>query len=250
MLGGVTWRWLGYRRLAEHIEGALPVEPSYEHETMRRYATIARGLADLVGAVAVRGLHEPFQLPEVATAGAPPRLVASLAKSRARQTADLVDQAASDRLDPGLTDSGFNGQALVEWKTSPQACGCSLGWQLQGGDFRLFVASTLNHGTSAELRESRSAHAWKAHREWFDWTRVDGVLGGAVTADLPREPRKLNPYAPDFVYRYKRLPSITVQQLVDVTERLADLVETRTSFNPLSDDSEPGGRDAPTWAAW
>lgn len=111
----------------------------------------------------------------------------------------------------------------MEWRTGPQSCLCSLGWQLQGDDLRLFVDAGTNLGTSPELRGARSAHAWEAHHAWFDWARVDDVLHSTATAERPAEAGKLNHYAPSFVYRYKRLPWITVQQRVDLTQRLVTL---------------------------
>lgn len=223
ILGGTEWTWLGYDRLADLIAASLPEDASYEAETMRRYTHVARGLAAMVDAVQISSSDDPFLLSAEKTAGVPDRLVASLAKARARHTSHLIEQAVAGKAEPGYTSSGFtNGSALVEWSALFLRCGCRPGWQQQGRDFRLFVITSQDTGRGPDVRRRREAHVQAEHLDWFDWTRVDAILGTKQVAARP-EAGGFNAYAPDFVYRNKPAPDITVQQLIDVTERLADL---------------------------
>jgi hypothetical protein len=222
-LGGVDWTWLGYDRLADLISESLPKDSSYEVETMRRYTRVARGLAAMISAVQISSPDDPFLLPAETTGGVPDRLVASLAKARARHTSHLVEEAVAGNDEPGYTSSGFsNGSALVEWSAAPLPCGCRPGWQQQGRDFRLFIITSQHAGRGPELRRDREAHVQAEHLDWFDWTPVDAILGTKQVAARPTA-GGFNAYAPDFVYRNKPAPDITVQQLIDVTEHLADL---------------------------
>jgi hypothetical protein len=219
-LGGVEWTWLGYDRLADLIEAVLPAHDSYEVETMRRYVHVARGLAGMVEAVRITGPDDPFLLPNDVTVGVPGRLVASLAKARARHVANLLDEAVVDKANHGCHASGFtNGNALVEWHAPPLPCGCRPGWQQQGRDFRLFVATDLHLGRGPELRRARENHVEAQHVQWFDWSRVDELIGATEVACRPAG-GGFNAYAPDFVYQNKPAPVITVDQMIKVTERL------------------------------
>jgi hypothetical protein len=222
-LGGIEWIWLGYDRLADLIAESLPEDASYEVETMRRYTHVARGLAAMIDAVQISSPDDPFLLSAAKTADVPDRLVASLAKARARHTSHLIEQALAGNAEPGYTASGFtNGSALVEWSTAPLPCGCRPGWQQQGRDFRLFVITTQDTGSGPDLRRSRETHVQAEHLAWFDWSRIDPILGTKQVTARPTA-GGFNAYAPDFVYRNKPVPDITVRQLIDVTERLGDL---------------------------
>ncbi len=222
-LGGIEWTWLGYDHLADLIAESLPEGASYEVETMRRYTHVARGLAAMIDAVQISSPEDSFLLSAEQTADVSDRLVASLAKARARHTSHLIEQAVAGNAEPGYTSSGFtNGSALVEWSAASLPCGCRPGWQQQGRDFRLFVITSRDTGRGPDLRRDREAHVQAEHLDWFDWSRVDAILGTKHVAARPTA-GGFNAYAPDFVYRNKPAPDITARQLIDVTERLADL---------------------------
>jgi hypothetical protein len=55
---------------------------------------------------------------------------------------------------------------------------------------------------------------------WFDFTVLCDVLGCADADVMPRRvrvpPDGFNKYDPDFVYRYRLLPDVTVSQFVDL----------------------------------
>lgn len=57
------------------------------------------------------------------------------------------------------------------------------------------------------------------HPQYFDFTTVDPALGTAQSPVWPKvtekKPTGFNKYDPDFIYRSKKVPSLTVKQLLD-----------------------------------
>lgn len=214
------WQWLSYTRLAERIRAAIPDEcASYECQTMRHYADVVDLLSDLVSRVVVTEPKETIGLPlDMEAALGDDRLASVMTKLRAHSVAGRVTVALREAgLGQGEVASGLtHSQSLVEWfiriGRAPEA---RAGWQLQENQFRLALIVPHLKGTEPGKREARFEFA-KANEDLFDFATVDGILG---TTKVPLMPTPsitshgFNRFDPDFVYRYKQTPDLTVEQL-------------------------------------
>ena len=220
-LGGVEWRWLSYKELAERIRCALtPGDSSYATETMRHYADVVDLLCELVGNVVVTDTNETVSLQDnVRKALSDGRLISAMGKLRAMTVAQRVSQAltaagiAETVVESGLTHS----LPWIEWfRAIGRAQGARAGWQLQGDRFQLAIKTPHLGGVLEAERQARYDFA-KANEDLFDFGLLDDILGTADSAaqPLPRpgNPLGFNRYDPDFVYRYKKTPDLTVAQL-------------------------------------
>jgi PD-(D/E)XK nuclease superfamily len=215
------WRWIGYKELAERIRSSLaPDDRSYATETMRHYADVVDLLCDLVASVVVTDSNETVSLPsDVQKALRDDRLTSSMGKLRAMTVAQRVRQAlnaagiAETVVESGLSHSlpRIEGFCAIGRAQDAQA-----GWQLQGGWFQLGIKTPHLGGVSKQERQNRYDFA-NANKDLFDFRCLDEILGtgGSATLPLPRpdNPLGFNRYDPDFVYRYKKTPGLTVAQL-------------------------------------
>jgi hypothetical protein len=220
-LGGSTWRWLSYKILAERIRSSLaPEDRTYPAETMRHYAIVVDLLSDLVQSVIVHDSNETVALPiNTMKALGDDRLMSSMAKLRARSVAQHVSHAlnAAGIKETAVESSLTNARPLNSWfLATARAPGARAGWQLQGDQFRLALITPHLEGRSEVARQARFDFA-KGNEDLFDFGYLDKILGteGLATKPLPSPSNSLgfNRYDPDFVYRYKLTPRITVCQL-------------------------------------
>jgi hypothetical protein len=215
------WRWIGYKELAERIRSSLaPDDRSYATETMRHYADVVDLLCDLVASVVVTDSNETVSLPsDVQKALGDDRLTSTMGKLRAKSVAQRISQALDEAgiadtfVESGLTKS----LPLLSWFHSiDRAPGAQVCWQLQDGQFRLALITPHLSGASEAERQARYDFA-KANEDLFDFVLLDDILGtaGSAAKPLPRpeNPLGFNRFDPDFVYRYKKTPYLTVAQL-------------------------------------
>ncbi len=219
-----AWRYLSYTELADRILDSLPGDTSYEVETMRRYAALARDLHDLVSAVDVRADSEPVWLPDnLLAAISSSQMRAALHKARAQRVAHVLNMAIPDLEQPAKGDMS-NSMPLVEALEYVHTRGMDLhlGWQLQGGQFRRAAVyhdeSIKGRGEeSRRLREDVS----RAHPEFFSFpTGLPQVRGGRS---------EYNHFAPSFVYRYVKTPDLMIAELKDAAATVhADIIRLRS----------------------
>jgi hypothetical protein len=220
-IGGREWQWISYRDLAKRIRSSLASSDlTYEAETMRRYSLVVDLLSDLVDHVVVMDSDEMVHLPtDVNDALGDDRLASTMAKLRARSVAHRIQQALDVAgINIGTVKSSLtNALPLIEWfcKTS-RAPGARTGWQLQGNQFRLALITPHLSGRTPSDRQARFDFA-KWNEDLFNFAPLDQILGTeeVLAKPLPRpnNPLGFNRYDPDFVYRYKSTPLITVSQL-------------------------------------
>jgi len=216
VIGRHEWRWLSYHALAESIRAALPKQDgSYAVETMRHYADVVDLLTKLVARAVVSDPSETVALPEhVRIVLAGNRLMSPMAKLRARSVAQYLSKSlCAAGVKEMKVGSGFtNGTSLNEWFSSVScAPDAKAGWQLQGDQFRLALITPSLAG-NAEKNISDRTEFGKKHENVFDFSNLDAHLG---TAYLPVQPikRTFGHYNPDFIYRYKKVPHLTLRQL-------------------------------------
>ncbi|SMH50433.1 hypothetical protein SAMN06295885_3537 [Rathayibacter oskolensis] len=213
------WRYLGYAELARRIEKALPADQSYEVETMRRYAALVEDLQHLVSSTDVVSEQERVWLSDAElSAVSSSQTRAALQKARAQRIARLISREVPGRhrdVEHGMTRS----VALVSCFEHIRIRGVDAwaGWQLQGAQFRRAVIfdDPAVRGRGAAFSERRAALA-RSLPELFVMPTV---------LELERAGRnEFNHYAPDFVYQYGRVPSLSVRRLLDAAAEIhADL---------------------------
>ena len=231
-LGGSTWRWLSYKELAKRIRSSLtPEDCTYPTETMRHYTRVIDLLSDLVQSVIVHDSSETVALPiNTMKALGDDRLMSSMSKLRARSVAQHVSQALNTAgiketaVESSLTNTLPLNSCFLSTSRAP---GAKAGWQLQGNQFRLALITPHLEGRSETTRQARFDFA-KANEDLFDFEYLDKILGteGSPTKPLPSTNNHLgfNRYDPDFVYRYKLTPHITVLQLEQAAVAVAKRV--------------------------
>jgi hypothetical protein len=218
---GGWWTWMSYTQLAERILEHLPDQDSYPVQTMRHYAHMVTALSLVVQECVVGDLYKSVDLPpRMASRISSPPLSSALRKMRARRVAamlqsDLLERTGVD----ALVDSDFrNGSAIItcaiELDTAGSGVPPRVGFQLQGNQFRLMAIlehlSTKAGGMLAGQVAWGSAHAWVFE---FD-DELDELLGSTGLA-MPNAAKGFNKFAPDFIYRYKKVPALTYLQLLD-----------------------------------
>lgn len=219
-IGGHEWRRLDFRYLAERIREAVPPEDqAYESQTMRRYADVVELLTDVVEEVVVSEPEEPVSMPPDVEEALGERLASTLSKLRALSVAQELTQALKEAaVELTEVESGYSkGEPHLSWFAPIDAApGARAGWQLQGGQFRLALVTPHLHGKTAAKREDRFAFA-RANEGLFDFGAIDEILGTSeaplMPAPVPGKPLGFNRFDPNFTYRYKRAPDLTVAQL-------------------------------------
>jgi hypothetical protein len=211
------WQHLDYAALAVRIGKALPNSSTYEVETMCRYATLCGDLHALLSATEVATDDETVWLPEHLLAPiSSSQMRAALQKARAARIARTLNDAL-DLQDPAKGDMS-RATPLVEVLESVQVGGMALklGWQFQGNQFRRAVVfeDPAVQGHDAASRDVREGLA-RANPEFFELPEHLGGAGGR---------REFNHFAPSFVYRYVKVPGLTIRQLLELARDIHESV--------------------------
>lgn len=237
----IVWHHLSFETLAESLELAFDGTPdSYEVETVRRYCTVLRGLSALMARAAIGGLQEGAFLDAVALAESlPKQAVTGLVKARAAHVAATLSEALAEMgISAGVVDSGLShSHPQVSWFIRTRAGGQEIlsGWQYQEGVLRLAVVLKHLAGKGQPAKLNRAEFA-RRYPELFSFDHLDAILGTTGTA-LSSSSKQEGPFGhfdPDFVYRYKKIAGLSVQQLLDLTvAHVAHLERLSTSSSVI-----------------
>lgn len=214
-VGEDRWRWLSYGELAERITSEYWDETDFEPLIFAHESRLLGLLDRLAGAVSIKSLDEPFELPaEVREHLAKAGLADAAGKMRGHQLRRLIrERYDAEGLQPQLLEVSFTrGQPLVSayWEL---ANGDSVGWQLQGRQWRLAMILRSLAGRDAAAISQRAEYA-AGQTGWFDFAAFFQTMG---LPDGATEQRPFNHYSPDFVYRYRSLgPGASVGSLVEL----------------------------------
>jgi hypothetical protein len=213
---GSTWRHVSYGDLAERLADQVEVvraQDRYGGDTLDHYVGLVR-LLDEMTRLVTADAEEPWPLPpELREPLETVRLHSTAQKFRARAVAHRLAPRIADL--PAAVKSDFtNGQPLLE-AFLPLTGNDLLGWQLQGGQFRfaLVLRSAAGRGPAAKTRREDVADR---HAEFF--RRLQDLAAPALDPAVGPVRGRYNHYDPDFVYRYRRLRDVTVDELLDLTE--------------------------------
>jgi hypothetical protein len=211
-----SWSHVNYGQLATAIKSSVASAKSdYEVETMRKYASLAADLDELVSTVDVTTMDEAVWLSDnFLSPIKSSQMRAALRKARASRIADLINHTLPDlesEAKGGMTSATPFVEALEHGIVD--GFDVHLGWQLQGEQFRRAVsyweeAMAARNAVTREGRERLSAQ----HPELF-----------AFPSSLPQvhEGRSaFNHFAPGFVYQYVKVPNLTVNELLSLAKEI------------------------------
>ncbi len=214
---GDGWTYLSYQDLAERIDLAVAEidEDTYEIETVRRYSRVVKLLSALLDTTIVHSLEESAwldnsQLNEIDST----QTRTALKKLRARRVQAAIAEAGPA---VGWTEADIShGKPLVGWRRHVTVDGIEIeaGWQYQDGQFRRCVVLPHLAGRSAADRLTREEFA-RSHPDLFDFAQLFAALPLSGSEYLPRG--GIGHFAPEFVYRYVKLPQLTIERLIALT---------------------------------
>ncbi|MGO3148143.1 MAG: PD-(D/E)XK nuclease family protein [Leucobacter sp.] len=219
------WTYLSYQELAERIDLALEDKnyKSYEVETLRRYSRVVRLLNALLDHTQVHSVEEPVWLDDV-----------QLHEVESKQTRSALLKLRANRVKEALIEEGprigwvesgmSHSQPLVGWRRVVNLDGVQIeaGWQYQEGQFRLCVVLPHMESRSEQAKVLREEFAGN-HPELFSFEQLFEVLRVADT--LIRPAFRFGHFAPSFVYRYIKAPDLTVVQLIEASQNIAQELE-------------------------
>lgn len=218
---GRTWRHLSFADLATILSRALEglnQAPTFHRALVEEYRTFVLALEQLATTVGRPASGEPIDAPgSTAEELRRIRLHDAIGKLRAR-TAAAAARAHTEPLLPDVTirwEADFtNGSPLVA-AFIDKGNGDWLGWQYQHGQWRAAVITEQHKGRGEELRDMREASVAARYGSWFDFKAIPTLVEREVRDVPPREASGgFNHYAPDFVYRYRKLPALTQDELL------------------------------------
>lgn len=215
---GLIWRHVSYADLADSLEEAAGGIAGFDGDQVRHYCSFIRTLHHLAEVAGHVEDDDPIAVDEVTGKLLRDiRLHDAIGKLRAR----VAIAAARAHTSPLLVGSLIRWEALFSNAMPVVAAfldrgdGDWLGWQYQGGQWRLVVITTQHMGADPAARALRHAYVAERYADWFDFTPIPALSDRAVDAVPPTEARgEYNGYNPDFVYRYRKLQGLTRAELV------------------------------------
>lgn len=222
---GVEWHYLSYHELANKLQGILPAirtDKSYHRQILQDYIEFITQLDKLQCYFSIeRDMDENFfgREKEIQLLRAI-RIHDLIDKLRYDQIAQLVRKVLQEEnfaiIDDDIWSTGKPGQltvgagmsrgtAMVEIMYCLTDAHVILGVQVQGKQFRL----VLRADREAEKLAQELLMPTVGNRVWFDFEKLD--IGGPEHPDNGN----FNKYGNNFLYRWKKLDSISSQSLVD-----------------------------------
>lgn len=197
------WRSVTYREL-------VPAVGETARKLTRADAALVAAYADMVARLdEVSAAYDPAVDLDAPFALAPgewsvlneSRLLSLVEKVRAGRFAEIATNVLATELgDVGQVSTGFsNGSANYDWFL-PDPAGRLIGWQIQGGSFRLAVI------TGESPRAKREALVAELYESYFDFrlpNHLSHVLGQHVSK------KQWLGYEPNFVYRLAPITSLS-----------------------------------------
>lgn len=221
---GETWRYLSYRDLANALDSAAIAldAGSFDRQLVEHYCVLIRLLDELAEEVGTPAPDEPIDVPAaIKLVLQTNRLHDAIGKLRARSAIAVAAARTGPvlggrtvRWGASFTRSHALTEAFIQHNDSDW-----LGWQYQEGQWRVVVITSKHQGKTAELRERRHAYVADRYRDWFAFDVVPTITGRTIDKVPPTEQRgAFNNFDPDFVYRYRLLRDLTLDELVALSD--------------------------------
>lgn len=214
---GIPWKYVSYRELAIALSDAVHDISSFDGDLLRRYVRFINLLQDLVDVVGSPSTDDSIEVDdEINLVLKAVRLHDAIGKLRTRSAVAAIERTMTE--DVGLGEINFkadftNSKPLME---AFVLCdnGDFIGWQLQGKQWRLAIKTAVHVGDTSDLRDRRYAYAEQVYADWFDFSEIQELIGRSVSVNSSKEKKgTFTGYQPDFVYRYRNLPGLTLNEL-------------------------------------
>jgi hypothetical protein len=141
---------------------------------------------------------------------------------------DLETDAARLRIRADLT----RGTGLIEAFAGNDP---EFGWQLQGEDFRLAIRVGVQ---AADRGQAARAAVADQHAAYFDFTELKRLIPSASHEQpAPDAPTRYLGFAPNFVYRYVKVPSITAGQVQELSNHYSKHAVTFARTRPANESA-------------
>ncbi len=214
---GSIWKYVSYRELARGLEASVQGISGFDGDLLRRYVKFITLLQDLVDESGEPGADEPVEVDEsTREILSSIRLHDAIGKLRARSAIAAVARSMASQVELSeiIYHANFtNSQPLMEAFLNCKN-GDSIGWQLQGEQWRLAIKTGVHVGRSAELRDKRFDHVSRNYGGWFDFSDIPTLIGKSISVNSTKEKNgSYTEYQPDFVYRYRNLSELTLNEL-------------------------------------
>lgn len=221
----VDWHFVSYGELAARLASQFPSGQSYELETARRYVQLAQQLQKLADLLQIDDESEPVFISGWAAEADDKQLMTAVSKLRALYVSNFIDKQIPSSETSRSASAGFTRATPIVEFTYSIGSGdddVRVGWQVQGQQFRLFAVLPHLDGRTEDLRAARSRWGLE-NRQYFDFGSLAEIVGLSVRDTVPANDT-FNRYDPDFIYKYLKMPDLTVGELVQLAKRYqADL---------------------------
>lgn len=212
-----VWQHVSYLDLAGALAEVPEMVGEFGGDLVRHYVAFIRDLHKLASTVGLVSDDEPMALD-----GESDRLLRSIrmhdaiGKLRARSAIAAARSHSHEALGdlPIRWEALYTNAAPLNAAFLDKGDGDWLGWQYQGGQWRVVVITNQHYGTDPDSRARRHAYVAERYADWFDFAPV-ASLTGRSTAVIPRTEAAGGylGYNPDFVYRYRAAPDLTLGEL-------------------------------------
>ena len=214
---GLVWRHISYQQLALAMAKQVDATEGFRGALLRHYVSFISLLHELAAEIANLGPSEPIEV-DASTRELlrTIRLHDAVGKLRARSAAASAQRAWSST--PGNVSATFKAaftkgmpllDAFIDCKN-----GDRIGWQYQNQQWRLAVITKSHYGKTDDLKDRRHAVVAQRYAEWFDFSSIESLIGRTETQVPNLEVKgRYYGYNPDFVYRYRSLPNLTLEEL-------------------------------------
>jgi hypothetical protein len=214
------WRHLSYDQVLRALEELAPRDLGSDAPLVERYCALVRRLVELKNAVDPRqDIDGPFSVQAALGDLHFKSFAGPLQRMRFTGLAQAVVETYGAQL-PLKVDLSHSAGSLTYTRSLSDSR--SIGWQFQEGQLRLFVLVRDRGlvGKGEELAAGRARVAEAEYVDFADLTAAEDVLGDLLESKS-FEPGVWRKFAPDFVYRYRKVDPFTSTQLL--AEALADL---------------------------
>lgn len=214
---GRTWRYLSYSSLVGALAEVVDQIDGFDGELLRSYVRFVRLLQNLADEVGSLDPDESIKIDGSTRSHLQKiRMHDAFDKLRYRTAMLMLETSLRSKFDfheVAFKTDFTNGEPLMEAFVS-FANGDRVGWQLQGLQWRLAVISASFVGDSEKLIIDRHEYVKREYGDWFDFSELP-LMVAHLSDKPPRAEEKggFNRFNPDFVYRYRKVPNMTIEEL-------------------------------------
>lgn len=231
---GAVWRHLSFedlRRVLDHAHEAMPDHLAFDRELVARYRDMVVILGQLASSVGRPAADEPIDVPpDDAEHLRAIRLHDAIGKLRAR-SAIAAARAHTESLLPDIPvqwEADFTKGSPLMSAFVEVGDGDRLGWQYQHKQWRAATITRAHDGRGPALLALRHEYVTAHYADWFVFDGIRALTGRPVK-EVPRTEAdgRYCSFAPNFTYRYRKLPALTQNELVALSHHYIEAAASR-----------------------